>query len=154
MGANIGVNFGVSFSRSASVTAQLGSNEGITQFYTNYGVQHTLEILETQIKRLEESSSLGMWEFAAYVISEDPVMANNVAHMYMALTQGEESYMTKAALTLWDGLGESEERASAQTMLEYIQRLQHPWVWLADPEGHESVFSSSFHPYLAGVLSP
>ena len=126
MGANIGVNFGVSFSRSASVTAQLGSNEGITQFYTNYGVQHTLEILETQIKRLEESSSLGMWEFAAYVISEDPVMANNVAHMYMALTQGEESYMTKAALTLWDGLGESEERASAQTMLEYIQRLQHP----------------------------
>lgn len=126
MGANIGVNFGVSFSRSASVTVQLGSNEGITQSYTNYGVQHTLEVLENQIKRLEESSSLGMWEFAAYVIAEDPVMANNVAHMYLALTQGEESYMTKAALTLWDGLGESEERASAQVMLEYIQRMQHP----------------------------
>jgi len=122
-GAYAGVNFGISFSRSASVTAQLGSNEGITQTYTNYGVQHTLEVLENQLKRLEESSALGMWEFAAYVISEDPVMANNVAHMYLALTQGEESYITKAALTLWDGL---EEKDAAQTILEYVQRLQHP----------------------------
>lgn len=122
-GANAGINFGVSFSRSASVTAQLGSNEGITQSYTNYGVQHTLEVIESQLKRLEESSALGMWEFAAYVIAEDPVMANNVAHMYLALTQGEESYMTKAALTLWDGLSEKD---AAQSVLEYIQRLQHP----------------------------
>lgn len=123
MGANIGVNFGVSFSRSASVTAQLGSNEGITQTYTNYGVQHTLEVIENQLKRMEESSALGMWEFAAYMIAESPVMANNVAHMYLALTQGEESYMTKAALTLWDGL---EEKEPAQAILEYIRRLQHP----------------------------
>ena len=122
-GAYAGVNFGVSFSRSATVTAQLGSNEGITQTYTNYGVQHTLEVLEEQLKRLEESSALGMWEFAAYVVVEDPVMANNVAHMYLALTQGDESYMTKAALSLWDGL---EEKDAAQTILEYIQRLQHP----------------------------
>lgn len=123
MGANIGVNFGVSFSRSASVTAQLGSNEGITQTYTNYGVQRTLEVIENQLKRMEESSALGMWEFAAYMIAESPVMANNVAHMYLALTQGEESYMTKAALTLWDGL---EEKEPAQAILEYIRRLQHP----------------------------
>lgn len=122
-GKSIGANFGVNFSRSSSVTVQVGKNEGITQTYTNYGVKHTLEVIEQQIKRLDESSALGMWEFASYVISGSPVTANNVAHMYLALTQGEESYMTRAAVNLWDG---EEETEQASVILENIKKLQHP----------------------------
>lgn len=128
-GYQASANFGVSFSRSSSVTAQIGLNEGLTQNYANYGVQHTLEIIENQLKRLEESSALGMWEFAAYVISKSPVVANNVAHMYLALTQGDESYMTKAAVNLWDG---EENKAEAQTILANVQKLQHPVFGLKD----------------------
>jgi len=122
-GYQANANFGVSFSRSSSVTAQIGINEGITQNYSNYGVSHTLEIIENQLKRVEESSALGMWEFASYVISESPVAANNVAHMYLALTQGEESFMTSAAINLWDG---QENKEEAQTILANVQKLQHP----------------------------
>lgn len=128
-GTNIGGNFGVNFSRASSVTVQLGKNEGITQTYTNYGVKHTLEVIEKQLKRLDESSALGMWEFAAYVIAQSPVTANNVAHMYLALTQGEDSYMTRAAVNLWDGEKEKEQSA---TILESIQKLQHPVFGLKD----------------------
>ena len=102
-GYQASANFGVSFSRSSSVTTQIGINEGITQNYSNYGVQHTLDLIDKQIKRLEESAALGMWEFAAYIVSQSPVVANNAAHMYLALTQGEESYMTRAGVNLWDG---------------------------------------------------
>lgn len=122
-GYQANANFGVSFARSSSVTAQIGLNEGITQSYSNYGVAHTLEIIENQIKRVEESAALGMWEFASYIISDNPVVANNVAHMYLALTQGEESYVMNAAVNLWDG---QEEKDEAQTILANIQKLQHP----------------------------
>lgn len=129
VGYNASANFGVNFSRTSSVTAQLGKNEGITQNYTNYGVKHTLDVLDAQLKRLDESSALGMWEFASYVISKNPVIANNVAHMYLALTQGDESYMTKAAVNLWDG---DEESADAKAIFRSIQKLQHPVFGLKD----------------------
>lgn len=122
-GYQANANFGVSFSRSSSVTAQIGKNEGVTQNYTNYAVSHTLEVIEKQVKRVEESSALGMWEFASYIVSESPVVANNVAHMYLALTQGEESYMTSASVSLWDGRENTED---AQTILANVQKLQHP----------------------------
>lgn len=123
MGFNASVNFGVSFARSSNVTVQIGMNEGISQSYTNYGVKHTLEIIESQLKRFEESSALGMWEFAAYVVSDNPVIANNAAHMYLALTQGEESYLTKAAVNFWDGDINPKE---AKVILNSIKNLQHP----------------------------
>lgn len=128
-GKNIGGNFGVNFSRSSSVTVQVGKNEGITQSYTNYGVKHTLDVIEKQLTRIDESSALGMWEFASYVISQSPVIANNVAHMYLALTQGEESFMTRAAVNLWDG---EEEEDAAETILKSVQKLRHPVFGLKD----------------------
>lgn len=128
-GRSIGANFGVNFSRASSVTVQVGKNEGITQTYTNFGVKHTLEIIEQQIKRLDQSSALGMWEFASYIISRSPVIANNVAHMYLALTQGEESHMTRAAINLWDGEEEPEQTAE---IIDNIQKLQHPVFGLKD----------------------
>lgn len=121
-GLNASANFGVSFSRSSSVTANVGRNESLTQNYTNYGVKHTLEIIESQIKRIEESAALGMWEFASYIISDSPVIANNVAHMYLALTQGEESYLTKSAVNFWDG---DIDTVAARTILSSVQKLQH-----------------------------
>lgn len=122
-GFNASANFGVSFSRSSSVTAQVGKNESINQTYTNYGVKHTLDIIESQLKRIEESSALGMWEFASYIISDSTVVANNVAHMYLALTQGEESYLARSAVNFWDGDINTE---AARTILSSVQNLQHP----------------------------
>ena len=122
-GFNLSANFGVSFSRSSSITANVGKNESLTQTYTNYNVKHTLEIIEEQVKRIEKSAALGMWEFASYIISDSPVIANNVAHMYLALTQGDQSYLTKAAVNLWDGDIDTD---SARTILASVQKLQHP----------------------------
>ena len=128
-GANASANFGVNFSRGSSVTVTLGKNEGITQSFTNYGVKHTLDVLEKQLKRMDESSALGMWEFAAYVVAQSPVVANNVAHTYLALTQGEESFLTRAAVNLWDG---EREKDQAKEILKSVQLLQHPVFGLKD----------------------
>ncbi len=111
---NLGANFGGSFARSSTVTATIGADEGITQTFKNYSIQHALEILELQMKRYDLASALGMWDFCAYVLSEDHNVANNVAHTYLALTQGKESYMSQAAVNLWRGdLGEQSADAAA-----------------------------------------
>lgn len=122
---NLGANFGGSFARSSTVTATIGSDEGITQTFKNYSIQHALEILELQMKRYDLASALGMWDFCAYVLSEDHNIANNVAHTYLALTQGKESYMSQAAVNLWRGdLGERSSDAAA--ICSYLRDLRHP----------------------------
>lgn len=139
---NFGGNVGASFARSSSVTAIVGKNEGITQSFTNFNIKHALELLEAQMKRLEQSTALGMWDFAAYVLSEDQNTANNVAHTYLALTLGEESYMSKSAVNLWRGNVE-EEKVRAAVISSYIRELRHPIFALnpeaidADPEYNE-----------------
>lgn len=122
---NLGVNFGGNFARSSTVTANIGKNEGITQTFANYNIKHALELLENQMKRLEQSTALGMWDFAAYILSEDQNVANNVAHSYLALTLGEDSYMSKSAINLWRG-NVVEEKDAAKEICNFIRKLRHP----------------------------
>ncbi|WP_295094423.1 DUF87 domain-containing protein, partial [Ruminococcus sp.] len=135
---NLGTNFGVNFARASNVTATVGKNEGITQNFTNYNIKHALEKLEEQMKRFEESTALGMWDFAAYVLSEDINVANNVAHSYLALTQGEKSYMSTSSINLWRG--DTADSDDAKEICGYLRELRHPVFGLApnvveeDPE--------------------
>lgn len=122
---NFGVNFGMNFARSSNVSASIGKNEGIVQSFENYNIQHALELLEEQMKRLEQSTALGMWDFAAYVLSEDRNVANNVAHTYLSLTQGETSYMSSSAVNLWRSDKESSD-IYAKTICSYLRELRHP----------------------------
>ena len=122
---SLGVNFGMNFARSSNVSASIGRNEGIVQSFENYNIQHALELLEEQMKRLEQSTALGMWDFAAYVLSEDRNVANNVAHTYLSLTQGETSYMSSSAVNLWRGDKESTD-IYAKTICSYLRELRHP----------------------------
>lgn len=129
-GVNMGGNFGANFARSSNVSATVGMNEGIHQSFTNFNIKHTLELLEEQMKRLEQSTALGMWDFAAYVMSEDQNVANNVAHTYLALTQGDASYMSQTAVNLWRGdMGSNSD--DAKEICSYLRELRHPLFGLS-----------------------
>ena len=136
-GASAGVNFGVQFSRSSSIAVQVGMNDGVTQSHTNYGIQHTLEIIKEQVRRIEEGSSIGLWDCSTYVISNNPVIANNVAHMYLALTQGTTSFYSNATINLYNG-SEQRETESTQAILESISRFIQPLFKLNDDLNDDS----------------
>lgn len=121
---NIGMNFGVNFSRSSNVTVHEGKTDALTQNFVNYDVKNTLELIEKQIKRVEQSTALGMWDFSAYFMSESPIIANNTAHMYLALTQGEDSYLSQSAVNLWEY--REERKDDIANIMDFIRRLQHP----------------------------
>ena len=140
---NFGGNFGANFARSSNITATVGKDEGITQTYVNYTIKHTLEILEQQMKRCEQSVALGMWDFAAYVLSEDFNTANNVAHSYLALTQGDESYLSQASINLWRG--DSDESRATKEICKYLCTLRHP-VFALNPDIIETFKDYSIYP--------
>ncbi|WP_407399945.1 ATP-binding protein [Treponema sp.] len=130
-GIHAGANLGANFARSSSVTATIGKNEGITQSFTNYNIKHLLEYLESQMNRLDQSSALGMWDFAGYVLSKDSNTANSVAHTYLALTQGEDSYLTKSSINSWHNGYNDEESEEANEICSYVTTLRHPEFVLA-----------------------
>jgi len=129
LGANIGVNFGVSagvnIGRTINNVKQIGSNTGETRTFTNYGVKHLLDTIEKQMARLEESDALGMWKFAAYAISANVNIAEDVAHMYLALTQGNDSFVSKAKVNVWQG-GMVGDCSAISSILENVYMLRHP----------------------------
>lgn len=150
-GINLGANFGANFARSSTLTAMVGKNEGITQTFTNFNIKHALELLESQMKRLEQSTALGLWDFAAYVLSEDQSIANNVAHAYLALTIGDESYMSKSAINLWRGEVDSEKE-QAKVIHSYIRELRHP-VFSLNPEVIEANEEFNEYPSIVTVAT-
>ncbi|MCR5500792.1 MAG: DUF87 domain-containing protein [Acetatifactor sp.] len=122
---SFGANVGANFARSSSVTAIIGKDESITQNFANYEIIHALEVLKEQMKRYETGTALGMWDFAAYVLSDDFNVANNVAHSYLALTQGDESYMSDCAVNLWRNDTDAD-KDKAKEICKYILDLRHP----------------------------
>ena len=105
-------------------TKGLDKSEGRSLTYTNYDVKYALELLEKTMKRLEQCKATGMWNYATYVVSQDEPMANNVAHMYASLVQGEESYMEESAVNVWNDGG--KDKASTEAILEALSKIQHP----------------------------
>lgn len=148
---NFGANFGANFARTSNVTATIGKNEGITQTFTNHNIKHSLELLDQQMKRLEQSTALGMWDFAAYVLSEDQTIANNVAHSYLALTQGEESHMSQTVVNLWRG-DVLEERARATEIVDYLKDLRHP-IFALNPSLLETDETFAVYPPIVTVTT-
>lgn len=139
MGGSAGVNVfgaqvGASKSRSAGIglnamlgrymgtSETVGTSDGRTMTYTNSEVKHMLSMLETQSKRLEQCRALGTWRFAAYVFSANEVMADNVAHMYASLTQGEASYLEQVSINSWG----HEEKETSLYIRRCLSGLQHP----------------------------
>lgn len=142
-GVNLGANVGANFARASNVTATVGKNEGIVQHFMNYNIKHLLENLEMQMKRYEECTALGRWDFAAYVLSEDQNVANNVAYSYLALTEGEKSYVSKKAVNLWRG--DIEGSDDAREICDYIRELRHP-IFALNPNLSAEVPISNVYP--------
>lgn len=124
---NFGFQVGGNLSKMTNSMEQVGKNTGVTKTYTNYAVKHLLDTIEKQIARIEESTALGMWNFAAYAISADANIAADVAHMYLSLTQGDNSFVSKSAVNLWEGGCDGLIHVGKTAIvLSEISKLRHP----------------------------
>ena len=119
VGASLDTLLSFNLGRSSNRAQTSGITSGSTETYVDYGVKHIQDMLESQIKRMDQCTALGMWDFAAYIFSHNYDMAKNVAHMYLSLTQGEESYLEQAAINVW-------EPRKAVPIFPWLRALRHP----------------------------
>lgn len=126
----INANAGFAFIASAGVGGNYGQTNGQSSGSSlevnHYGITHTMEIIEKQMERLERCEALGIWNFAAYVFSSDYQLTDEVAHMYMSLTQGNESYYEKPSINLWNREKNSDVETEINNLTKYIRILTHP----------------------------
>lgn len=127
---NTSVTTGETNSNNESTTDTSTETKGLTSGATqnmqltmqNKTIIGTLERIDTQLKRLQECESLGMWECAAYFLSDNQETAEMAASTYKALMKGENSGVEMSALNFWGK--QSGDKTLA--LKNYITNFIHP----------------------------
>ena len=125
------VNYGIS--KTEGYTK--GISEGMTLTLHDKSIEDTLERINKQLKRIDEFESLGMYECAAYFLSDDAYTAEMAASTYKALMRGENSGVEIAAINSW---GQSQSEKTAM-LAQYVKNFIHPVFQYDGPAGNIEV---------------
>ena len=117
---------GTSESRSENTTHTKGVTSGTSNnvqlTMQNKSLLDTMEKIEQQLKRIDECESVGMWECAAYILSDTQETAEMAAGTYKALMKGEQSGVETSSVNLWG----YQEKAKVSILKDYITNFIHP----------------------------
>ncbi len=122
IGRSKGFTQGESYGNTRTEGYSNGMTEGITLTLHDKTVEGILQRIDKQLKRIDEFESLGMYECAAYFLSEDQYAAEVAASTYKALMRGENSGVEIAAINSW---GNSEKK-TIELISQYIINFMHP----------------------------
>lgn len=109
-------------SKGTSESIATGQSQGQTLQITgqNRSVKSLLNKIDSQLERLEQCENFGMFNCAAYVISNNASTNHVVASTYSALMRGEESGLETSAVNSWYDDMETHVLAS------YLRKGYHP----------------------------
>ena len=97
----------------------LGSSQAITLNTENKIVSNLLDRIDTQLERIKEFETFGMWECAAYFISEEPPVAEIAAATYKSIIQGKNSGVEVSSINTWN-------ENNAKEIIKYVNNFEHP----------------------------
>ena len=99
-----------------------GTSNGITLTIHDKSIENILERINKQLERIDEFESMGMYECAAYFLSDTPYAAEMAATTYKALMCGENSGVEASAINSWN----SSQKPKVQMISEYVKNFIHP----------------------------
>lgn len=140
---NEGEAFGENESTSENKTHTRGMTSGKTEnmqlTMQNKTLLNTLDRIDLQLKRLDECESLGMWECAAYFLSDSQETAEMAAGTYKALMKGSKSGVETSAINYWG----RQDKEKLPVLREYITNFIHPVFAYSTEQGYLPVTASS-----------
>lgn len=138
-----GISFGKNESTSKTRTYTHGLTSGKTEnmqlTMQNKTLLDTLDKINLQLKRLDECESLGMWECAAYFLSDSQETAEMAAGTYKALMKGSKSGVETSAINYWG----RQDKAKLPMLRDYITNFIHPVFAYTTEQGYLPVTASS-----------
>lgn len=130
MGAMIGSQIGgqlATFINSLAPVESInyGTSESVSETYENKRVTEIMKLIDEQLERTNEFDSYGMWNVAAYFMSDDMSDAEIAASNYRSLMNGENTGREVSAINSWR---KNNNLASNQFdhLLLYLSRFSHP----------------------------
>lgn len=121
-----GETFGTNESQNENNTRTKGLTSGTSDnmqlSMQNKTLLNTLERIDLQLKRIDECESLGMWECAAYFLSDSQETAEMAAGTYKALMKGAKSGVETSSINFWGRQRDKE----LPILRDYITNLIHP----------------------------
>lgn len=96
-----------------------GSSQAITLNTENKIISNLLDRIDTQLERIKEFETFGMWECAAYFISEEPPVAEIAAATYKSIIQGKNSGVEVSSINSWN-------EDNAKEIIKNINNFEHP----------------------------
>lgn len=116
-------------SQSQTDTRGISDSKGETLMLNmeNKTISDMLERIDTQLKRIKECESLGMWNCAAYFLSDadNKYAAEIAASTYKALMRGENSGVEVSAVNSW-AADYPEQRWKIPAIRDYLTHFMHP----------------------------
>lgn len=122
IGDSYGYSKTINKSRTNTNAFTNGSNENIQLNIENKSIKNYLERIDKQLERLNESESIGMWECAAYFMSENSYASEIAASTYKALMTGENSGVEVSAINSWN----KREKEKVKLLKDYVTNFIHP----------------------------
>lgn len=109
-----------SWQTSRSTQRGLSSGKSLQLYYENRSVKTVLDQIDQNLLRLDECSSFGAFDCAAYVIADDRETAVAVASNYNALMRGKNSNVQASHINTWYRPEETK------LLGQYLGALTHP----------------------------
>ena len=104
-----------------------GNDKSLQITSENKMVANILDKIDSQLERLNECADVGVWNSAAYFITDDVQTNRVVSSMYQSLIRGEGSSVETGAINLWN-----EENRNRKEVLNYISKMYHPMFHIDD----------------------
>jgi len=98
-----------------------GNSKSITMTLQDKSIQDILERIDKQLKRIDEFESLGMFESAAYFLSDSQYAAEVAASTYKGLMRGENSGVEVSTINTW-----TKNDIDFYEIIKYVTNFIHP----------------------------
>jgi len=107
----------------------------------NKAIMDILQMLDDSLKRTQEFDSYGMWNVAAYFLSDDMSAAEIAASNYRSLMNGENSGREVSAINSWRS-NNPLIAGNYQDLTTYLSRFVHPRFYYSN-NGESSVITDA-----------
>ncbi|MBO5273750.1 MAG: DUF87 domain-containing protein, partial [Clostridia bacterium] len=107
-----------------TITDTIGESRTISVKHINKSVTELMDKIDSQLRRIRECESFGIWSAAAYFVSDDIQLSTIAASTFHSLIAGDDSYLDKALVNTWASIGNPNTPA----ILKSIAYGMHPVV--------------------------
>ncbi|MEX9967651.1 ATP-binding protein [Providencia stuartii] len=106
-----------------SYTMTAGSAQTMQVTEKNRYITSLLELIDNQLKRIEECKNFGMWNWGAYFVGKDELDVRLGADLYSGMLRGDMSGLERSAIGVWR---RDHHPDTFHEMQKYVTQLKHP----------------------------